>query len=87
MNDTQRKLISDKFRNTSLGFFRIKRNLDILYLTDSETEIFLRKIILSTDLSDIETKSKNHYFKCFKYNAILTVNLHTLTIITAKHIE
>jgi hypothetical protein len=82
MNVNLRTLIADQFRNTSLGFFRIKRNF-----SDSETEDFLREIILSTPLSDIETKGKNHYFKCFECNAILTVNSRSFTIITAKQID
>jgi len=79
--------ISDIFRNTSLGLLRIKKNLGINHFTDSETEKYLRRIILSTPLQDIETKGKNHYFKCFEYNTILTVNSHSFTIITAKQIE
>lgn len=87
MNAALRTLIASQFRNTSLGFLRIKRNLGIVHFTDSETEIFLRRIILSTPLQDIETKGKNYYFKCIEYNAILTVNSHSFTIITAKQIE
>ena len=70
-----------------MGFIRIKKNLNIANLSDSETESFLKKIILSTPIEDIETKGKNYYFKCFKHNAILTVNSHTFTIITAKKIN
>lgn len=69
-----------------MGFLRIKKNLDIVHFTDSETEKLIRKIILSTPLQDIETKGKNHYFKCLKYKAVLTVNSYTFTIITAKKI-
>ncbi len=87
MNENLRTSIADKFKNTSLGFLRIKRNLGIIHFTDTETEIFLRKIILSTPLENIETKGKNHYFKCLKYNSILTVNSNTVTIITAKQIK
>jgi len=65
---------------------RIRRNLNIFHFSDNETETYLRKIILSTPLENIETKGKNHYFKCFINNAILTVNAHTFTIITAKQI-
>ena len=87
MKESLRTSIANQFRNTTLGFLRIKRNLDLTHLTDSETEDFLKKVILSTPLEEIETKGKNHYFKCQKYNAILTVNSHTFTIITAKQIE
>lgn len=87
MNISFRTSIADKFRNTSLGFVRIKKNLSINHLTDNETENLLRKIILSTPLQDIVTKGKNHYFKCLEYNAILTVNSHSFTIITAKQIK
>ncbi|MBN2433888.1 MAG: DUF3781 domain-containing protein [Spirochaetes bacterium] len=87
MNINLRTLIADKFKNTSLGFLRIKKNLGINHFTDSETENFSRKIILSTPLHDIETNGKNHYFKCLEYNTILTVNYRSFTIITAKQIE
>lgn len=87
MNIDLRTLIADKFKNTSLGFLRIKKNLGIDRFTDNETENYLRNIILSTPLHDIETKGKNHYLKCLEYNAILTVNSVSFTIITAKQIE
>ena len=87
MNETQKISVAEKFRNTPLGFLRIKRNLDILHFSDTEAETYLRKVILSTPLQHIETKGKNHYFKCIKSNAILTVNSHTFTIITAKQID
>ena len=79
--------IADSFRNTSLGFVRIKNNLNVKHFTDNETEFLLRKIIVSTPLHDIVTKGKNYYFKCLEYNAILTVNSYTFTIITAKRIN
>ena len=87
MNTNLQTSIADKFRNTSLGFSRIKKNLAVNHFTDGDTEKLLRKIILSTPLADIETKGKNHYFKCSEYNAILTVNSYTFTIITAKRIK
>ena len=87
MNINLKTSIADKFRNTSLGFVRIKNNLGINHFTDNETEILLRKIILSTPLQDVATIGKNHYFKCLEYNAVLTVNSHTFTIITAKKIK
>ncbi len=87
MNETLKILIAEKVQNTALGFLRIKRNLAISHFSDTETETYLKKIILSTPLEDIETKGKNHYFKCFKNNAILTVNSHSFTIITAKQID
>ena len=87
MNEFLKTSIANQFRNTSLGFLRIKRNLNLIHSTDSETEMFLKEIILSTPLEKIETKGKNHYFKCFEYNVILTVNSHTYTIITAKQIN
>jgi hypothetical protein len=87
MNFVLRKSIADQFKNTSLGFTRIKKNLNIIHYTDNETEEYLRNIIMSTPLEEIETKGKNHYFKCLEYNAILTVNAHTFTIITAKQIN
>ncbi len=86
MNEILRTSIVKKFRNTPMGFIRIRRNLGIFHFSDKETESYLRKIILSTPLEHIETKGKNHYFKCLKHNANLTVNAHTFTIITAKQI-
>jgi len=87
MNINLKTSIADKFKNTSLGFVRIKKNLNINHFTDNETEILLRKIILSTPLEDVVTKGKNHYFKCLEYNAILTIHSYTFTIITAKKIK
>jgi uncharacterized protein YjbI with pentapeptide repeats len=84
MNETLRIKIAEKFKNTPLGFSRIRKNLDISHFSDIKTETYLRQIILSTPLEKIETKGKNHYFKCHKYNAVLTINSHTLTVITAK---
>ena len=86
MDDILKNSIVNQFKNTKLGFLRIKRNLKIEHLTDMETESFLRKIITCTPLESIETKGKNYYFSCLEYNAILTVNSYTFTIITAKQI-
>lgn len=86
MNEILKNSILNNFRNTPLGFQRIRKNLDILQFSDSETEAYLRKVISLTILEDIETKGKNHYFSCFKRNAILTVNSHSFTVITAKQI-
>ena len=86
MNEILRIEIAEKFRNTTLGFLRKKRNLDILHFSDAETEAYLKEILLSTPLEDIEVIGKNYYFKYFESNAILTVNSHSFTIITAKQI-
>ncbi len=86
MKETLKNSIANQFRNTSLGFMRIKRNLNLIHLTNAETENYLRKVLLSTPLEDIETRGKNHYFKSVMNNAILTVNSYTFTIITAKQI-
>ena len=87
MNEILKISISNQFRNTPMGFIRIRKNLNISNSSDIETENYLKKIILSTPIEDIETKGKNHYFKCFEHNAILTVNSHSFTIITAKQIK
>ena len=84
MNETLRAKIADQFSITPLGFSRIKRNLDLACSSDGQIEKILREVILSTALDNVETKGKNHYFKCFEHNVILTINTHTLTIITAK---
>lgn len=87
MNNNLKTSIAENFRNTELGFLRIKRNLQIDSYSDKKTENYLREILLSTPLECIESIGKNHYFKCTKFNAILTVNSHSLTIITAKKIH
>jgi len=87
MNEILRLSIADQFRNTPMGFIRIRKNLRISNLSDNELESYLKKVILSTPIDAIETKGKNYYFWCLKYNAVLTVNSHTFTIITAKQIK
>ncbi len=87
MNKDLKESIAENFKNTKLGFLRIKRNLQMDIYSDCETEKYLRKIILSTPLELIETKGKNHYFECARFNAILTINSHSLTVITAKQID
>ncbi|MGL1958427.1 MAG: DUF3781 domain-containing protein [Colwellia sp.] len=86
MDDTLKNEIASEFKNTELGFVRIKKNLAITHFTDEQAESFLKNVIESTPLESIETKGKNHYFKCFEYKAILTVNSHSFTVITAKPI-
>jgi hypothetical protein len=87
MDESLRKSIADQFGNTSLGLLRIKRNLGLSAYSDIETEDLLRTMILSTPLVAIETKGKNHYFRCFVFNAVLTINSSTFTVITAKQIN
>jgi len=87
MNESLKLSITNEFRNTKMGFMRIKKNLDIANLSDDETEIYLKEIILTTSIENIESIGKNHYFKNSKYNAILSVNSYTFTIITAKAIK
>lgn len=79
--------IANKFRNTPLGLLRIKKNLSILHYSDTETDNYLREIIVTTPLEDVETKGKNYYFKCTANNVMLTINSNTYTIITAKLIK
>jgi hypothetical protein len=43
MNESLRILIAEKFRNTALGFLRIKKNLGISHLADTQTETYLKK--------------------------------------------
>lgn len=87
MEEKLKTSIVENFKNTELGFLRIRRNLGIEAYSDTETEQHLKKILSSTDLDCIESKGKNHYFKCVKHKAILTVNAHSLTVITAKKIN
>lgn len=85
--DNQLKItISNHFRNTDLGIIWIKKNLKLVELTISELNVYLKTVLLSTSLENIETIGKNHYFKNDDYNAILTVNSGSLTIITAKQL-
>ncbi|MBL4672386.1 MAG: DUF3781 domain-containing protein [Arenicella sp.] len=86
MNNYLQITISDNFRNTELGIFRIKRNLQLPDLTVAELEAFLKNVLLSTPLDKIETRGKNHYFTNDNHNAVLTINSGSLTIITAKKI-
>jgi uncharacterized protein DUF3781 len=87
MNEALKVSITEGFKNTPLGFVRIRKNLSVTHLSDIETEGYLKEILSSTPLDSIETKGKNHYFKCVERNAILTVNSHSFTIITAKTIN
>ena len=87
MDGALKKAIIKGFKNTSLVFLRIRKNLDMMDLSDVATEEYLKETLLLTSIEDIETKRKNHYFKCFERNAILTVNSHSFTIITAKLIN
>jgi hypothetical protein len=86
MNEELRTSISNNFKNTELGFLRIRKNLGITNYSDVETEGYIREVIDATPLKNIEKKGKNHYFNCIKDNVILTVNSHSFTIITAKKI-
>ena len=43
MNEVLRIAIANNFGNTALGFLRIKKNLDILHFSDTETEVYLKK--------------------------------------------
>lgn len=87
MNKNIKASIAENFRNTELGFMRIKRNLKIGSYSDFEAENYLKEIILSAPLDGIETKGKNHYFTSTQFGAILTINSHSLTVITAKIIH
>ena len=87
MNQALKVSIVKGFKNTPLGFVRIRKNLSVTHFSDIETEVYIKEILLLTPLEDIETKGKNHYFKCVKRNANLTVNSHSFTIITAKTLD
>ena len=87
MTENLKRSIITNFKNSEMGLLRIKKNLKISDLSNTETEEYLKEILLSTALADIETKGKNHYFNCLEKNAILTVNSHSFTIITAKQIK
>ena len=87
MNENLKNVIAKQFRNTALGFRRIRKNLNLNEFTDGEIEEYLKQVISSTPLGEIEKKGKNYYFKSVSNNAILTINSHSFTIITAKQIS
>ncbi|MDG2642484.1 DUF3781 domain-containing protein [Vibrio parahaemolyticus] len=84
MDNLLKNRILNGFKNTELGFIRIKRNLDLMHYTDEQISGLQKKIIETTPLANIETKGKNHYFSNRAHNAVLTINAHSFTIITAK---
>ncbi|WP_029911502.1 DUF3781 domain-containing protein [Pelobacter seleniigenes] len=86
MHEDLNLFIAERFKNTELGFLRIKKNLGILNYSDEATERFLKEIILATPVEKIAKQGKNYYFTCVKFNALLTVNSHSFTVITAKKI-
>jgi len=87
MNETLKASITEGFKNTPLGIVRVRKNLNINHCSDVETENYLKETLSLTPIGNIETRGKNHYFKCVERNAILTVNSHSFTIITAKTIS
>ena len=66
---------------------RIRRNLNLGNISDQDVESMLRDIILSTEIDNIESKGKNYYFRNSKHNAIITINKHSFTVITAKQLN
>lgn len=62
MNEALKASITNGFKNTSLGFLRIRKNLNIASFSDSETEAYLKEILSLTPIENIETRGKNHYF-------------------------
>ncbi|EPO0042679.1 DUF3781 domain-containing protein [Vibrio harveyi] len=87
MDDQLKLKISNEFKNTALGFVRIKKNLNLTNVTDEQLEALQKEIIQSTPKANIEAKGKNYYFKNHTHNTVLTINSHSLTIITAKQIS
>lgn len=79
--------ITGRLKNTALGFLRIRKNLCINHLSDSQIEAHLKAIVISTSPENIEIRGKNYYFRCYKYNAILTIHSKSYTVITAKQID
>jgi len=87
MKNEFRLQAAKNFKNTELGFLRIKCNLEISRYSNSKTENYLREIMVSTPLENIERRGKNQYFFNTNYNVVLTVNTSSLTVITAKLIN
>ncbi len=84
MNETLRTEIGNHFKNTPLGLTRISRNLNLTHTSINDVELLMKSIILATDINAIESIGKNYYFHNQKFNAVLTINKHSFTIITAK---
>jgi len=84
MDNNLKSMILNTFKNTELGFTRIKKNLELTHYTDEQIRVLEIEIIQSTPLAHIETKGKNYYFKSHNYNIVLTINSHSFTSITAK---
>ncbi len=70
----------DELHTTSMGIDRIKRNLD---LKDDPVK-WCKAAIISPE-AIIERKGKNYYVT--SKGAVITVNAHSLTIITAHKIK
>lgn len=70
----------DELHTTPMGIDRIKRNLSI----DTDPVQWCRAAVLCPD-AVIERKGKNYYIKA--KGAVITVNAHSLTIITAHRIK
>lgn len=67
----------DRLHTTSLGVTRIKRNLS---LTSDDVINFCKGIILANDTT-FSQQGKNFYVET--ESVIITINAHSLTIITA----
>ena len=78
--------ILKKICYTELVYERINKKLNTNY-SKKQIESFISKVLKETDTDFFNKKGKNYYFKCFEHNAILTINSHSLTVITAKQID
>ena len=70
----------DELHTTPMGIERIKRNLSI----DSDPVEWCKAAILHPE-ADITRQGKNYYIK--SNGAVITVNAHSFTIITAHRIK
>lgn len=67
----------EKLHTTSMGFDRIRRNLNIDVV---DVVAYCREIVLNSD-TILERKGKNWY--AYNKDSCITINAHSYTIITA----
>jgi len=86
VTEEEKQMIFLKFRNTELGLERIRKNLDLNDISETELVAHCEKIIEETPHENFEKVGKNYYIMSKKHKAILTINSFTMAIITAKKI-
>lgn len=77
------QIATDKLRTTPMGRVRVMRNLDMPENTDVIT--WCHDIIHAQPQPNIIRRGKNFYV--YTNNAVITINAHSHTIITAHKIK